>query len=68
MKTNEGRADRIIRLIIGISISSFFIYHKSYWALLGLIPIVTAFVGVCPLYSILGINTLEKQKDISKFH
>ncbi len=62
MKSNEGRNDRVTRLILGILISSFFIYHKSAWALLGLIPFTTAIIGICPLYSILGINTLEKEK------
>lgn len=62
MKSNEGRIDRSIRLILGIGISTFFLYHHSAWAFLGLIPFITAIVGICPLYSILGINTLEKEK------
>lgn len=57
MHTNEGINDRVIRMFLGVSISMFFIYQNSIWALLGLIPFVTGIVGICPLYSILGINT-----------
>ncbi|MBK7683541.1 MAG: DUF2892 domain-containing protein [Bacteroidetes bacterium] len=57
MKTNESSNDRVIRVFLGVAIAMFFVYHNSPWALLGLIPFITGIVGICPLYSILGINT-----------
>lgn len=57
MKANESSDDRVIRVFLGVIISMFFVYQNSAWALLGLIPFITGIVGVCPLYSILGIST-----------
>ncbi len=57
MKTNESSNDRVIRVFLGVAIAMFFVYHNSPWALVGLIPFITGIVGICPLYSILGINT-----------
>lgn len=58
MYANEGMNDRVIRMFLGVIIAMFFIYNNSIWAFLGLIPFVTGAVGICPLYSLLGINTL----------
>ncbi|MDI6880069.1 MAG: DUF2892 domain-containing protein [Desulfitobacteriaceae bacterium] len=65
MKKNEGGLDRFIRLIIGlIVLSLWFVLDGSakYWALLGFVPLLTAILGWCPLYTLLGINTLGKNK------
>lgn len=59
MKTNESSTDRVIRVFLGVAIAMFFVYHNSPWALVGLIPFITGIVGICPLYSILGINTCK---------
>ena len=58
MKTNEGMNDRVIRMFIGVSVAMLFIFQNSPWALIGLIPFITGAVGFCPLYRVLGINTL----------
>ncbi len=57
-KTNLGDADRVIRLalaamIIGISV----IFGHPAFALIALVPLVTAFAGTCPLYSVIGLHT-----------
>lgn len=58
MKKNIGKTDRIIRLVLGLAIlSQTFIGAQSLWGLVGIVLIVTAFISVCPLYSILGLNT-----------
>ena len=57
MKTNENFNERVIRLVVGVTVASFFIYHNSVWALLGLIPFVTGASGFCPLYYIVGYNS-----------
>ncbi|MGB9679377.1 MAG: YgaP family membrane protein [Minisyncoccia bacterium] len=64
MKTNIGSTDKIIRYIIGILLLSmlFFVSGSAkYWGLIGLIPIITAAIGFCPLYTIFGINTANKK-------
>lgn len=57
IKKNVGNTDRIIRILIGLGIGVAGIWYESYWGLLGIIPIVTAFVRFCPLYCPLGLNT-----------
>lgn len=65
MKNNVGKTDKIIRIVIGLAIAVLGIYYQSYWGLLAIIPLGTALIGSCGLYSLLGINTcpLKKQKD-----
>ena len=61
MSVNVGTFDRILRLVIGAALLYFALlaqptgYNWIGW--LGIIPIVTALVGNCPLYSLLGIRT-----------
>lgn len=62
MKRNLGNADRVVRVILGLFLLSLLIgLHTSakYFGLIGLIPLVTAIVGYCPLYSLIGIKTLR---------
>jgi hypothetical protein len=61
MKTNEGTADRIIRVIGGLGIVSLLALGPvPGWGLIGvigLVPLVTGIVGFCPGYALLGIDT-----------
>jgi hypothetical protein len=60
-KTNEGTADRALRVVAGVvGLSLVFVGPKTSWGLVGLIPLVTGLVGTCPLYSIFGLNTCPK--------
>jgi predicted RND superfamily exporter protein len=65
-KTNEGTLDRIVRVIAGIVILAlFFVYPDAawrWWALIGLVPLITGLVGTCPIYSIFGISTCPTKK------
>ena len=55
---NIGRADRIIRILVGLGlIALVFIGPKTPWGWIGLVPLLTALVGTCPLYSIFGIKS-----------
>ncbi|MFZ5981580.1 MAG: YgaP family membrane protein [Candidatus Zixiibacteriota bacterium] len=62
MKQNIGTADRIIRIIVGLAIGTVGLYYKSWWGLLGLLPLGSAVVGFCGLYPLLGIDTCGKRK------
>ena len=57
MKSNIGMTDRALRMFLGISVAMLLVFQNSIWAMVGLIPFITGIVGICPLYSILGINT-----------
>ncbi len=60
---NEHPIERGLRVVIGsVAISLVFVGPKSYWGLLGLVPLATGLLGSCPLYSILGINTCPVAK------
>jgi hypothetical protein len=62
MKKNMGKADRWIRLVVGLAIIGLGIYFKSWWGLVGIIPIATALIRSCPLYLPFGLSTLRKGK------
>jgi len=63
MKTNEGTIDRILRVLVGIVlISIVFVGPQTPWGWIGVVPLATGLVGVCPLYSILGVNTCPAHK------
>ena len=59
MKKNVGAVDRVIRIIAGIVIIMLGIVFKSWWGIIGIIPLGTAFLGICPMYSIFGISTCK---------
>lgn len=59
MKRNVGKADRTIRVLLGIAIIGIGIYFKSWWGLLGIIPLFTATLGWCPAYLPFGISTCK---------
>jgi hypothetical protein len=59
-KVNEGNTDRILRAVLGlVAISLVFIGPKTPWGWLGVIPLATAAMGWCPLYTVLGISTCK---------
>jgi len=61
MGKNVGTVDRIARLIVGAGlISLVFIGPQTPWGWIGVIPLLTAVVGFCPLYRMLGIGTCSK--------
>ncbi len=57
MKANMGSADRVIRVIAGLVIVGVGWDNHSWWALVGLLPILTAVVGFCPGYLPFGFST-----------
>ncbi len=61
MMTNMGTYDRVLRLILGAVLIGFALIAKetphSYLGWIGVIPILTAIVNYCPLYSVLGLRT-----------
>ncbi|CZE46136.1 YgaP family membrane protein [Campylobacter geochelonis] len=53
-----SKLDKTLRIIIGIIILVVFgAIYPTWWALIGLIPLITGLVGFCPIYKILGIST-----------
>jgi hypothetical protein len=65
MKCNVGTIDRIVRVILGMAILTAGFYFRSWWGLLGLVPLVTAAVSFCPLYRLVRISTCRSEADTS---
>lgn len=62
-QNNVGGIDKILRIVVGLGLLSLiFIGPKTWWGLIGLIPLGTALLGNCPLYSILGVSTCPLKK------
>ncbi|MFN9067028.1 MAG: DUF2892 domain-containing protein [Bdellovibrionales bacterium] len=61
MVCNMGKTDRILRTIFGALILGAGVYFKSYWGLIGIVPIVVAAVGVCPAYIPFRISTAKSE-------
>ena len=63
MQRNEGTIDRALRIIAGLGLLSLvFVGPQTPWGWIGLVPLVTGLVGVCPVYSVLGIRTCPAPK------
>jgi hypothetical protein len=61
MEANVGQTDRIIRIAAGILLLSLiFVGPRTWWGLVGVVPLVTAFVNFCPAYKLLGVDTRGK--------
>lgn len=57
---NVGTIDRVARFALGIGLLSMaFTGPKAMWGYLGFIPLLTATLNSCPLYTLLGFSTCK---------
>ncbi len=59
MKANIGSIDSGARYLLGCLIMLVGVHFYSWWALVGLVPLLTGVVRFCPLYAVLHFNTLH---------
>jgi hypothetical protein len=58
MKANVGGLDRILRIVLGLALIALTLTGTiGVWGWIGLVPLGTALVRFCPLYTVLGLNT-----------
>jgi hypothetical protein len=62
MTRNEGLLDGLVRVVAGLALiaSPLGLYGSEYttvWGWIGVLPLVTGLIGVCPAYSLVGIKT-----------
>lgn len=58
MKANEGKMDRILRIVVGLGLLSLvFIGPQTVWGYVGLVPLLTGIIGFCPMYKVFGLDT-----------
>ena len=63
MSRNEGLVDRSVRIVLGLVLLSLvFVGPQTAWGWIGLVPLLTGIVGICPVYSLFGIRTCPMPK------
>ncbi len=65
MQKNVGTADKAVRVLVGLVLLSLIVIRtdNTRWiGLLGLVPLLTATLSWCPLYTLLGIRTCPSGK------
>lgn len=61
MKSNVGGIDRILRIVAGLAlIVATLAGVIGMWGWIGVVPLATGLFRLCPLYTILGINTCAR--------
>ncbi|NJD10192.1 MAG: DUF2892 domain-containing protein [Gemmatimonadetes bacterium] len=66
VKCNVGTADRIVRVVIGLSLILFGVFglFPGVWRIVvpavGLVAIVTAAIGYCPAYRLFGLSSAQR--------
>ena len=62
-KTNVGGIDRGLRAVLGLALIALTLMGTiGVWGWVGLVPLLTAALGACPLYSMLGLSTCPMKK------
>ncbi len=57
MTGNLGSLDRIIRLVLGVALIAGGLLLQTWFGAIGVILVLTAALGFCPLYAMFGITT-----------
>ena len=60
-RLNVGNLDRALRILIGTTLMALASAGVvGAWGYLGIVPLLTGVVALCPLYSLLGITTTSR--------
>ena len=68
MSVNMGAVDRVARFVIGLVLIAYAIpigFAPTGWnwiGWIGVIPLLTAAFGFCPLYTLLGVSTCPAKR------
>lgn len=64
MKTNVGGIDRIARIVLGVALIALTLTGAiGVWGWIGIVPLATAAIGYCPLYSVFGFSTCPARRN-----
>jgi hypothetical protein len=61
MTCNLGKTDRIIRVIIGLAVIWSGLYYENWWGLVGVLVLIPATIGHCPLYVPFKFSTCRRE-------
>ena len=63
VKINEGGFDRVLRIVVGgVLVALAWKGTIGAWGWIGVVPLATGAIGMCPLYGVLGISTCPMKK------
>ena len=63
MQTNVGNIDRILRAVIGLALIALTLAGTiGVWGWIGVVPLLTAALGFCPIYTMLGFSSCPMKK------
>ena len=63
-KSNVGGIDRILRIVLGFALIAMTLTGMiGVWGWIGVVPLLTAALGSCPLYTVLGLSTCPMKKN-----
>lgn len=58
MTANVGGLDRTLRVVAGLVLIGLAATGTvGMWGYIGVVPLLTALIGYCPAYSLVGLNT-----------
>ena len=64
MRSNLGKADRLIRTATAFVIVFGSIYFIRLPAILGVFILLTAVIGWCPIYAVFRLSTTKEQQEV----
>jgi hypothetical protein len=63
MTRNEGNLDRALRVVAGLALIGLAASGQiGMWGYIGVVPLLTGAIGMCPVYTLLGINTCPARR------
>ena len=65
MTINMGTIDRALRVIGGLALLAWALLGTGEWHMLGwigIVPLATAAIGWCPLYTVIGVSTCPTKR------
>ena len=60
MNKNVGTIDKVLRVVLGLALLAYVVLGSGslrFIGLVGIVPLLTALVGSCPVYTLLGLST-----------
>jgi len=60
---NVGGIDRILRIVIGVTVIAWGVYAQSWLGAIGLVPLLTGTIRWCPAYLPFGFSTCKCKSD-----
>jgi hypothetical protein len=65
VKKNVGTTDKVLRVVLGLALLSYVALGSGslrFIGLVGIIPLLTALAGYCPVYTLFGLSTCPAKK------